>query len=242
MTSTFDLIATVLLTASAATLIAILAGVLGDTALARVRIAGWLGAWFAFVVASAAIKLFYFDRGPLAAAGLGLAVVAPVIVLIWTVARTPALRSRLAEVPLSLLIGLHAVRVLGILFIVLYASGRLPAPFAPTAGVGDIFIGVTALPLAAMVARGGPGARTLAWIWNAIGIADLISAIALGVTSSPGPIQVFGLDTSSAIMTTVPWLLIPAFLVPLLFALHIAIALRLAAAEGSVAGRPPAIA
>jgi len=35
-------------------------------------------------------------------------------------------------------------------------------------------------------------------------------------------------EPSSAIMTTLPWLLIPGFLVPLLFAVHIGTFVRLA--------------
>jgi hypothetical protein len=38
-------------------------------------------------------------------------------------------------------------------------------------------------------------------------------------------------EPGSAIMTTLPWLLIPGFLVPLLFAVHIAIFIRLATIE-----------
>jgi hypothetical protein len=66
------------------------------------------------------------------------------------------------------------------------------------------------------------------WIWNVIGLVDLIAAIGLGVTSSPGPLRLIFAEPSSAIMATLPWLLIPGFLVPLLFALHIGIFVRLA--------------
>jgi len=49
-------------------------------------------------------------------------------------------------VPLWLFVGVHTVRLLGVTFVVLYAAHRLPAPFAPVAGWGDIFVGVTAAP------------------------------------------------------------------------------------------------
>ena len=51
----------------------------------------------------------------------------------------------------------------------------------------------------------------------------------LGATSSPGPARLFFGEPSAAIMTTLPWLLIPGFLVPLLFAVHIGIHVRLTA-------------
>ncbi|PYL63918.1 MAG: hypothetical protein DMF25_08940 [Verrucomicrobia bacterium] len=60
-----------------------------------------------------------------------------------------------------------------------------------------------------------------------IGIADLLVAVGLGAMSSPGPARLIFAEPSSAIMTTLPWLLIPGFLVPLLITVHIAVFIRL---------------
>ncbi len=87
-------------------------------------------------------------------------------------------------------------------FIVLYAEGRLPAPFAPSAGWGDVFIGATALPLAWAVTRFGARVRPLVFLWNAIGVADLVVAVTLGPLSAPGPLQVFVGPPDSSPMTT----------------------------------------
>ncbi len=109
----------------------------------------------------------------------------------------------------------------------IYTAHRLPAPFAPIAGWGDIFVGATA-PLVALLAyRRGVMTRPILWIWNLIGALDLIAAVGLGVLSSPGLQHLILAEPSSAIMTTLPWLLIPGFLVPLLFAVHIGIFVRL---------------
>src|SRR5437870_10976540 len=94
-----------------------------------------------------------------------------------------------------------------------------------------MFVGLTAPLVAWLVYRQGANARPIArpivWIWNMIGIVDLIAAVALGATSSPGPLRLIFAEPSSAIMTTLPWLLIPGFLVPLLVAVHIGIFVRL---------------
>ena len=119
----------------------------------------------------------------------------------------------------------------GISFVVLYADHRLPAPFAPVAGWGDIFIGGTAPLVAWFSYRQGGNARPILWIWNLVGTLDLIAAVSLGVLSSPGPQRLIFAEPSSAIMTTLPWLLIPGFLVPVLFAVHIGIFVRLAARQ-----------
>lgn len=225
---TFDLVSTVLLTAGAAVAIATLASNFAVTAGGRIGIAVALSTWFAVVVALAATQALYYERGALAAPGLGLAVILPIAFLVLLVARTPALRARLAAIPISTLIGINAVRLEGLLFVALYLQHKLPAPFAPSAGWGDVFIGATAVPLAWLASRQASRARPLLWLWNSLGILDLLSAIGLGVTSAPGPAQLIFGDVNSAIMTTLPWLLIPGFLVPLLFCTHIAIAWRLA--------------
>ena len=55
-------------------------------------------------------------------------------------------------IPTSLLIGLNAMRVLGVLFLLLALDGRLAGPFPFSAGLGDIITGVFAIPLALTVA------------------------------------------------------------------------------------------
>ena len=221
-----DRIGSVELTASAAIMIAALSIGFGSSAAARLRIAAWLTTWFVVVVILAATRALYYEHG-LGTPGLGLAVALPIAVLCATVARVQSLRESFHRVPLWLLVGVHMVRVLGINFVVLYAAHRLPAPFAPVAGWGDIFVGATAAPVAWLAYRQITSARAIVWIWNLIGIADLIAAVGLGVTSSPGPARLIFTEPSSAIMTTLPWLLIPGFLVPLLFVIHIGIFVRL---------------
>jgi len=221
-----DLLSSIELTASAAIVIAALSIPFGSNAAIRIRSAAWLSAWFVLVVILAATRALYYEHG-LGTPGLGMAVALPIAILCITVTRIKSLRDAFRRVPLWLLVGVHMVRLLGVSFVVLYAVHRLPAPFAPVAGWGDIFVGATAAPVAWLAYRQITNARAIVWIWNVIGIADLITAIALGVTSSPGPLRLIFAEPSAAIMTTLPWLLIPGFLVPLLFAVHIGIFIRL---------------
>ncbi len=225
-----DLVGSVELTASAAIVIAALSIGFGANFTTRVRIAVGLGAWFVVVVILAATRALYYEHG-LGAPGLGIAVALPIAILCLVVVRANSLRETFHRVPLWLLIGVHVVRVLGISFVILYAVGRLPAPFAPVAGWGDIFVGITAPPVAWLAYRRGANPQPIVWIWNLIGTLDLIAAVGLGVASSPGPLRLIFAEPSSAIMSTLPWLLIPGFLVPLLFTVHIGIFVRLAKAK-----------
>jgi Na+/pantothenate symporter len=60
-----------------------------------------------------------------------------------------------------------------------------------------------------------------------LGVADLVTAVTLGATSSPGPLQLFHNGPSAAIMANLPWVLIPCFLVPLFLVVHLCIFYRL---------------
>ncbi len=221
-----DLIGSVELTASAAIVIAALSIGFGSNAAARIRVAAWLSLWFIVVVILAATRGLYYQGGT-GTPGLGVAVALPVVVLCILIVRVQSLREAFQHVPLWLLIGVHVVRLLGITFIILYLARRLPAPFAPVAGWGDIFIGATAPLVAWLAYRQGANAQGIVWSWNLVGALDLIAAVGLGATSSPGPLRLIFAEPSSAIMTTLPWLLIPGFLVPLLFTVHIGIFIRL---------------
>lgn len=222
----FDLIASIELTASAAIAIAVLSIGFGGDPWARIRIAVGLSVWFVVVTILAAIEVFHYQRG-FGVPGLGIAVVLPIIVLSLGLLWHGGMHRALNAIPLSMLIGVNVVRILGVSFLILYADGRLPGPFAPVAGWGDILIGLTALPVAWLFYRKGATIVPTVWVWNTLGLLDLMAAIGLGVVSSPGPLRLIFTEPGSALMTSLPWLLIPGFLVPLLATTHLAIFYRL---------------
>jgi hypothetical protein len=227
----FDILSTAGLTASAAIVVGFLMLAMAETASGRATVLAALGAWFALVLALGATGALSAARGGPPA--LGVAVVLPIAVLVWAYFALPSVRTAMSVAPLPALIALHVLRLLGFVFIVLYAESRLPAPFAPSAGWGDILIGATALPLAWAVTQFRARVRPLVLLWNALGVTDLVIALTLGSLSAPGPLQVFVGPPDSSPMTTLPWLLIPGFLVPMLLFTHVVIFARLAKAEGA---------
>jgi hypothetical protein len=100
------------------------------------------------------------------------------------------------------------------MFLLLVVAGRLSGPFPFSAGIGDIITGLFALQVARLAAsKSANHPRVL--LWNAFGALDLIVAVALAVTSQPGsPLQLIHAGAGSAAITTAPWAMIPAFLVP----------------------------
>jgi len=134
----------------------------------------------------------------------------------------PALRRIIELVPQRWIVGVQVYRVLGLIFLVLYAGGRLPGEFAWPAGAGDVMVGLLA-PIAAIAyARGGRESGGLLRAWNLLGIADLVVALTTGFLTSPSPLQMLAFDRPNHLVTMFPLVMIPVFLVPLSVLLHLA--------------------
>ena len=112
----------------------------------------------------------------------------------------------------SLLVAIQTYRTLGIVFLWGMTQGLLDPAFAIPAGVGDILIGVTAIPFALFLWRAYSWSKYSVVVWSVLGIADLVNAVTLGVITNP--------DFSTSTMATFPWILVPTVGVPLALALH----------------------
>jgi hypothetical protein len=142
----------------------------------------------------------------------------------------PAFRNALLSLPLTALVGINAFRIGGICFLLLHHRGRLAAPFATSAGWGDIITGLVAIPLAGVAAWRGKLPTGLLTLWNAFGALDLIVAIILGAFSAPGtPFQLFTDAPGTVVMGTLPWVGVPTLLVPVYLMTHLTVAARLRA-------------
>lgn len=226
---TLDLVIAVGVTAAAAIVIASLALSIAASSGHRLALAAVLALWFAGVAVLAATGAV--TPSGVGTPGVGIAVIAPIILALAFAFGWKAFRTAVAGIPLPILVGLNTVRVLGVFFVILYAAGRLPAPFAPSAGWGDIITGIAAPFLAFLIARRGTGWRSITLAWNLFGTADLIAAIGLGVASAAdSPFPIFTNRPDTALMAELPMFIIPAFLVPLLMLTHIAVFARLAQA------------
>lgn len=72
----------------------------------------------------------------------------------------------------SILVALHTWRMLGVAFLWGVSQGILHPAFGIPAGVGDILIGVTAIPFAYFLRRGFGWSKYALVVWNVLGIAD----------------------------------------------------------------------
>jgi hypothetical protein len=116
----------------------------------------------------------------------------------------------------SILIAAQTWRIVGIVFLLGVGQGIIPPAFGIPAGVGDILIGATAIPMAFVFRKGYPWSRDAVVVWSVLGVADLAMAISLGLITGQEQLAA----TGTATMQTLPWILIPAAAVPASLTLH----------------------
>lgn len=217
-------------TGTAATVFAILYGLnraLADAAWSvadrtrafRVTAAVLLG-WLALSIALAATGGYHVDASAIPTIQYGIAL--PLLIgslLIW---RSETVARIIDAVPQQWLIGVQLYRALGVIFLILYAAGKLPSLFAWPAGVGDIAIGLLAPVVGYAYARAPQDTPSLVRAWNVFGILDLVVAVTTGFVTAPSLFQPIEVQPNSDLMTVLPMVLIPVYLVPLSILLHIA--------------------
>lgn len=191
---------------------------------AKLTLAVFIGLWIGLAAAAGAAGFIAISRpfpmiGPFFAAPLLAAVIASF---------SPSARAAMLGLPLRLMIGLNIGRVFAVLFLLLETEGRLAGPFPFFAAWGDIITGAGALLLLLIARRDDALPTGVTTVWNLFGIADLVSAISLGVMSAEGsPLQVFTTSPGSAAMQQLPWSFVPTVLVPFWLILHAIIWVKL---------------
>lgn len=238
----------VVLTGNALSLLAILCGLSRALAEAAWRAAerrrafaltaaillGWLA--IAYGLAASGFYHVTADGIPTIQYGVLLPIIIGVI-LIW---RSDLAHRIIDAVPQAWIVGVQLYRALGVVFLVLYAAGRLPALFAWPAGVGDIVVGLSAPLVGYAYARAPRESAGVVRAWNVLGILDLVVALTTGFLTAPSLISPIEVHPSSELMTMLPMVMVPVYLVPLSIVLHIGSLVKLhgdetRAIDGSVA-------
>ncbi len=190
-----------------------------------VRVTTWLGVaiplmvWLLIVLHLAQAGVFR-PRPGVAAPALPLAIAIPVVIGLVLLTRSGAVAAAVDAAPLSWLVAIQVYRVFGANFLVLWAAGRLPGAFAIPAGIGDVLVGLLALPVALYVQSGARGGQFAAYAWNLLGLTDFVVAIGTGFLTTPGRFQALALDRPNTLLGAYPLVMIPAFTVPLSLILH----------------------
>jgi hypothetical protein len=220
-----DFIGTVITAALMVLVVNTLTIVMDASRAARITLAAAISLWIGLAAAMAGAGWLTIAR-PVPV--VGVFVVVPLLAAALATA-WPQARHAMLSIPMRVLVALNTVRVFAVLFLLLAAAGRLSGPFPHSAAWGDIITGVAAVPLLWLLKDEKRARRhaTAIAAWNLFGTADLVLAIALGVTSTEdSPLQLFAAPGSLA-MQFAPWSFVPTVLVPIWLILHAIIAAKL---------------
>lgn len=210
-----------------------------DRAVTWVAIVGPLTLWLIAIWALAANGFFRPIGNSRNLPLVPLAIVLPVAAGAALLTRSRPIAALLDAMPASWLIGLQVYRILGITFLASFARGSVPGAFALPAGIGDLIVGVLALPTASVASSRTASARSAAMAWNFLGLTDLTVAITMGILTFPIPtrMQLFGLHPNAQ-LGTYPMVMIPAFGVPCSILFHVLSIRQLRRLEARELGRP----
>jgi hypothetical protein len=116
----------------------------------------WLGVVWNLAEAGA------FQARPGIISPLPIAVAVPVLIGLIGLMSSRRIAATVDAAPVGWLIALQVYRVIGGNFIVLWLYGAVPGVFALPAGIGDMLVGLTAIPVALYLASGRAGGVILA--------------------------------------------------------------------------------
>jgi hypothetical protein len=149
-------------------------------------------------------------------------ILVPVIAfLILFIVRSSAIARVALAFPLWILLGTQCFRIGVELFLhQLWIDGLVPRMLTFEGANVDIYIGATAPVIAWLSTRGRSGLR-LALVWNVLGLLALANVVTRAVLTSPGPLNMIHAEVPDRMISTFPFLFIPAFFVPLAVVLHV---------------------
>ena len=118
-------------------------------------------------------------------------------------------------------------RVIGFVFLMLYAYGVLPGLFALPAGIGDVAIGLAA-PFVVLHLRRDPSYATSSGLvrFQYLGLLDFAVAIVTAGLSAGALASLTPGSVTSAPMDIWPLNLFPSFIVPIFIILHLTVLLK----------------
>ena len=107
------------------------------------------------------------------------------------------------------------------------AQGQVPTMITWAGTNFDVLTGITAPIMAAYLLRSANPHRRLLIAWNIICLGLALNVVGTAVLSIPGALQQLDFDQPNLLVLTVPYVLLPAVIVPMAFWAHTASLVRL---------------
>ena len=151
----------------------------------------------------------------------------PVVLFLAAYAVSPRFRDIVLSQDIRTLTMMQHWRVVGFVFLPLFAFGVLPGLFAWPAGLGDVAIGLAAVLIVARLDRDPYYVTTSAFLWfNFLGLFDFAVAIATAGLAAGAFPELISNGATSAPLDVWPMNVFPSFIVPAFIISHLTVLLK----------------
>ncbi len=166
--------------------------------------------------------------------------VVPVLLFLAAYALSPAFKRFILSQDIRTLTMLQLWRVVGFVFLPLYAFDILPGLFAWPAGLGDVAVGLTAAVVVARIDRNPDYVKSSGIVWfHLMGLFDFAVAIVTAALAAGALPQMISNGVTSAPLDVWPLNIFPNFLVPAFIIAQLTVLLNVYALRRRIA-RPAA--
>ncbi|MEL7122934.1 MAG: hypothetical protein AAFO07_26030 [Bacteroidota bacterium] len=163
----------------------------------------------------------WFDTLSLPPAILKMTTLPLLLFLLVVIFNLPIYKRILNQLALSDLVGVHIFRLIGSFFILLTIYGALPKSMGLIAGIGDVLIAISSIPIAYAIKNKSKNALTIVWIWNTLGLIDILLTSTLAQVFTKRAIET-GMP-GVEVLAQFPFCFIPAFAPATIIFLHLSI-------------------
>lgn len=156
----------------------------------------------------------------------------PLALMYMLLFRLKLVKQAYQAMSLESLIAIHLFRFVGTYFFILYAYGALPKQFAFLGGGGDILAAILVFPVVFALRRKWKYALIAVFVWNIIGLMDIISVLSNALYFTQLSIE--GQGDGVLQFTNPPFSWIPAFAPATIIFLHVLVFMKLRKLKSSV--------
>jgi hypothetical protein len=176
-------------------------------------------AWFIFTGLLAANGFFMeFSSMP---PRLPVLLLPPIIFIVW-LARSSAFTKLFRQIPPGWLLYMQSFRVLmEIILWLAFLDNIIPIQMTFEGFNYDILVGLTAPVVAYFCFTRKIWPRSVAIVWNFFGLGLLLNIVVISVLSAPVPFRMFMNEPANTFVAGVPFVWLPAFVVPMAYWMHI---------------------
>ncbi len=157
-----------------------------------------------------------------------LILLAPVVIALLLALALPRSRTWMRGLPIFALTAIHVLRLpVELVLHDAFVAGLVPQDMTYSGFNFDILSGLSALVLMVWLRSDRPPDRVVLITWNLGCLVLLLVVVTTAVLSLPSSMQRINFDQPNVLVTSTPWVLLPAVLVPAVLFAHLAALSRL---------------